>query len=107
MLEQLEQDKEVALTRVHVKDLTVAHLTTLVVDLTCTDEEKAVPLAELLHSKTHGNPFFGIQMLDLLQQNSLLSYSITSFKQLPASSGNGILIAFDQRRVFWQMLSRL
>src|SRR4029453_14387616 len=43
--------------------LTHEHVGHLVADSLCSDQDSAAPLAELVHQKTGGNPFFVIQFL--------------------------------------------
>jgi predicted ATPase len=50
------------------------HLTQLIADALCCEPERAVPLAELVHQKTAGNPFFAIQFLSALGDEGLLSF---------------------------------
>jgi PAS domain S-box-containing protein len=50
-------------------------LTELVRDALHTDIERAAPLAQLVHEKTAGNPFFVIQFLRVLVDESLLMFA--------------------------------
>src|SRR5262249_27252150 len=69
-----------------VHDITLGPLTAedlgelIAVSLRCATEQE-VPLAELVHAKTDGNPFFVIQFLHVLADEGLL--------------------AFDQERMRW------
>ena len=47
----------------------------LLVDALHCDKEQAEPLAELIHTKTTGNPFFAIQFISTLADESLLSFN--------------------------------
>ncbi|MBV9878085.1 MAG: AAA family ATPase, partial [Verrucomicrobia bacterium] len=49
-------------------------LTQLIVDSVQCEPQEAVPLAELIHEKTGGNPFFAIQFLSALAQEELLAF---------------------------------
>lgn len=63
------------LLRLRIEPLEVGHITRLLVDaLHCTSDE-ADPLAELLHEKTLGNPFFLHQTLQALASDRLLQFS--------------------------------
>lgn len=63
------------LLRLRIEPLEVGHITRLLVDaLHCTSDE-AEPLAELLHEKTLGNPFFLHQTLQALASDRLLQFS--------------------------------
>ncbi|MGV7214667.1 AAA family ATPase [Bradyrhizobium sp. UFLA05-112] len=62
-----------------VQDIKLAPLTTgdlgsLVADSLRCDEKQADPLAELVHAKTGGNPFFVIQFLHVLAGEHLLAF---------------------------------
>ncbi|MBD1924539.1 AAA family ATPase [Microcoleus sp. FACHB-831] len=57
--------------------LDIACVNHLLTDTLHCGHEKAIPLAELLLSKTDGNPFFLTQMLASLYHEKLLSYDIT------------------------------
>jgi predicted ATPase len=46
----------------------------LLVDCLHCELERAAPLAELIHEKTSGNPFFAIQFISTLAEESLLSF---------------------------------
>jgi PAS domain S-box-containing protein len=57
-----------------LEPLTVGDLRGLIADsLRCTANE-AAPLAELIHSKTGGNPFFAIQFVSALVEEGMLSF---------------------------------
>jgi PAS domain S-box-containing protein len=58
----------------NLQPLTGEDLTRLIADsLRCTANE-ALPLAELIHSKTAGNPFFAIQFVSVLIDEGMLSF---------------------------------
>ena len=50
------------------------HLAELIVDSLRCEPERAAPLAQLLHEKTNGNPFFVIQFLYALVEEQLLTF---------------------------------
>ena len=50
------------------------HLGQLVADALRCEPERAAPLAELVHEKTGGNPFFAIQFLSSLVEEGLLTF---------------------------------
>ena len=54
--------------------LTAEDLGELVADSLRIDAEQAAPLAELVHAKTDGNPFFVIQFLHVLADEGLLAF---------------------------------
>src|SRR5262245_451226 len=54
--------------------LTAENLGGLVADSLRCDAEQAVPLAELVHAKTDGNPFFVIHFLHVLADEGLLAF---------------------------------
>ncbi|HMK21245.1 MAG TPA: AAA family ATPase, partial [Terriglobales bacterium] len=60
----------------HIKlaPLTAEDLRGLVTDTLHVDEEQATPLAELVHAKTDGNPFFVIQFLHALADEGLVVF---------------------------------
>ena len=51
------------------------HVTRLVVDALHAERERAAPLAQLVHEKTAGNPFFVIQFLRVLVEENLLAFA--------------------------------
>ncbi|MGH9763429.1 MAG: ATP-binding protein, partial [Blastocatellia bacterium] len=62
-----------------VKDVVLSALTSddvgrLIRDCLHSDAERAVPLAQMIHSKTGGNPFFAIQFISALAEESLLTF---------------------------------
>jgi len=50
------------------------HLGQLIADALRCDAERVVPLAELAHEKTGGNPFFAMQFLSSLAEESLITF---------------------------------
>jgi predicted ATPase/signal transduction histidine kinase len=61
--------QEIVLAPLAVKDLE-----RLLADSLHCEPERAAPLAHLIHEKTAGNPFFAIQFLSALAEESLLTY---------------------------------
>ena len=62
-----------------VQDIVLAplaheHVGQLIADSLYCDRERAAPLAELVHEKTAGNPFFVIQFLSALVEEGLLTF---------------------------------
>jgi PAS domain S-box-containing protein len=64
-----------SMREVVVAPLASADLTQLVADRLYCGPERAAPLVELIHEKTGGNPFFAIQFLSALAEESLLSFN--------------------------------
>ncbi len=63
----------------HVQDITLAplardHLGQMIADALRSDTGHAAPLADLVHAKTAGNPFFVIQFLSALAEEDLLHF---------------------------------
>jgi PAS domain S-box-containing protein len=63
-----------------VKEITLGplakqHLEQLLVDALHCEPERSAPLAQLVHAKTGGNPFFVIQFLGLLADQGLLAFN--------------------------------
>ena len=50
------------------------HLGQLIADALRCDPERAAPLAQLVHEKTGGNPFFAIQFISSLAEEGLLTF---------------------------------
>jgi PAS domain S-box-containing protein len=50
------------------------HLGQLIADALCCEPERAAPLAQLLHEKTGGNPFFAIQFMSALAEAKILTF---------------------------------
>src|SRR5260370_40384114 len=46
----------------------------LIADSLHCDQENAAPLAQLIHEKTAGNPFFAIQFISALAEEELLKF---------------------------------
>ncbi len=62
-----------------VEEITLAplareHLGQLIADALRCESERAAPLAQLVHEKTGGNPFFAIQFISTLAEEGLLTY---------------------------------
>ena len=58
--------------------LPLAHLTQFVADTLHTDGERAKPLADLVLSKTAGNPFFVTQFVKTLHQEGLVAFDYSA-----------------------------
>ena len=54
--------------------LTKEHLGQLIADALRCEPERAAPLAQLVHEKTGGNPFFAIQFLSSLAEEGMLTF---------------------------------
>src|ERR1700677_1193762 len=54
--------------------LTHRHLRELIADALHCETERAAPLAELVHDKTAGNPFFAIQFMSSLAEEGMLTF---------------------------------
>ena len=59
----------VKITEIKLEPLQLIHVAQWVADTLHTTVEKVMPLAELLHEKTDGNPFFLTQLLKSLYEN--------------------------------------
>jgi serine/threonine protein kinase len=59
---------------IQLAPLSPAHLRALVADALHCEPERATPLAQLVHGKTGGNPFFAIQFMSSLAEEGLLSF---------------------------------
>ena len=64
----------VCLRELVLEPLSPAHLTQLVADTLRRPAEEAAPLAQLIHDKTEGNPFFAIHFLSTLYREGLVVY---------------------------------
>jgi PAS domain S-box-containing protein len=62
------------LREVVLAPLAIDDVDCLVADSLHCDRERALPLAELMHEKTGGNPFFVIQLLTVLAEEKLLAF---------------------------------
>ncbi|HIE02470.1 MAG TPA: response regulator [Thiotrichaceae bacterium] len=61
--------------QITLSPLTLPHITQLITDIIQGDPDIAFPLAELVHAKTSGNPFFVIEFLKLLYAEVLLTFN--------------------------------
>jgi PAS domain S-box-containing protein len=59
---------------IHLAPLAREDVTQLIADALCCEAVDAAPLAQLMHDKTAGNPFFVIQFLRLLAEEGLLAF---------------------------------
>jgi predicted ATPase len=66
-----------AVNRITLSSLSLPALNCLVADTLSCSPELALPLTELVWQKTRGNPFFSIQFLQSLYQESLLAFSLS------------------------------
>jgi predicted ATPase len=73
MLQSLP-NAEQSVAKITLKPLDFNSLNRLMADTLKCDPSVAMPLTELVESKTQGNPFFTIQFLKFLHQIDLISY---------------------------------
>ncbi|MBD2113718.1 MULTISPECIES: adenylate/guanylate cyclase domain-containing protein [Cyanophyceae] len=66
----------VPLTQILLHPLTVDHLSQLLADSLHSDADSTRPLAELIHHKTNGNPFFANEFLKTLAAENLLHFDL-------------------------------
>ncbi|WP_437291950.1 trifunctional serine/threonine-protein kinase/ATP-binding protein/sensor histidine kinase [Sorangium sp. So ce406] len=74
LLEKLEKAGK-PLTRLSLRPLSPAELTGLLSDTLARPEARVAPLADLLHGKTEGNPFFVRELLKELHDAGLLVFN--------------------------------
>ena len=63
-----------AVQEITLAPLSLEDLTQLIADSLHCEPERAGPLAQLVHGKTAGNPFFAIQFLSALAQEGLIAF---------------------------------
>lgn len=61
-----------------LRPLELSHVKQLIADTLSSDLDTVQPLAELLHDKTNGNPFFLTQLLKSLYSDNLLSFNFNT-----------------------------
>ena len=64
-----------AVHEIRLAPLDQQYVTQLLVDALHTEPKRAAPLAQLVHEKTAGNPFFVIQFLRVLVEEDLLAFA--------------------------------
>jgi PAS domain S-box-containing protein len=76
LLQMLEQIRKAgaAVQEIVLKPLSMVHVHQLIVDSLQCEPERAEPLAQLIHEKTGGNPFFAIQFLTTLADEGFLGF---------------------------------
>lgn len=74
--EQIEKD-EISVNYIFLLPLNVDHITELICDTFHSNNEKSRALANIIHSKTHGNPFFVNQFLRLLHEEKLIEFDFS------------------------------
>ena len=78
MLSITELKKNVAVSEVNLKPLSISNINQLLADTLRVCESVALPLAELLQTKTYGNPFFLKEFIKALFEDNLLRFDLTS-----------------------------
>lgn len=63
-----------AVQEIHLRPLGSRDLAHLVEDTYHCDSQRATPLAQLIHGKTEGNPFFAIQFIHALVEEQLITF---------------------------------
>ncbi len=63
-----------AVREVRLTPLGSRHLTHLIADTLHCESQRAMPLAQLIHGKTAGNPFFAIQFIHALVEEALIRF---------------------------------
>jgi PAS domain S-box-containing protein len=74
------RDANGQISHIPLEPLPRAAVRRLVADALHCDERTARPLAELIHEKTNGNPFFTIQFLVMLADEELLAFDLERAK---------------------------
>ncbi|MEG4031777.1 MULTISPECIES: serine/threonine-protein kinase PknK, partial [unclassified Microcoleus] len=69
------QNQGARIERITLAPLHLHHIVNLITDTVRKDQNSALPLAELVVSKTQGNPFFVNQFLKTLYQENLLKFN--------------------------------
>ncbi|MEG4031413.1 MULTISPECIES: serine/threonine-protein kinase PknK, partial [unclassified Microcoleus] len=69
------QNQGARIERITLSPLHLHHIVNLITDTVRKDQKSALPLAELVISKTQGNPFFVNQFLKTLYQENLLKFN--------------------------------
>ena len=65
---------------IEVKNLNVESVNNLVASLTKRSPDETLRLAQVIHRKTAGNPFFVVQFLQMLRQEEFIRYSYMSLQ---------------------------
>ena len=66
--------------RIHVKDLELATVNSIVAVITRNPPDETMPLSEVIHKKTGGNPFSVLQMIEFLEHQGGLFFSTQDYK---------------------------
>eukprot|EP01119_Soliformovum_irregulare_P008218 TRINITY_DN2133_c0_g1_i3.p1 TRINITY_DN2133_c0_g1~~TRINITY_DN2133_c0_g1_i3.p1 ORF type:complete len:2469 (-),score=586.53 TRINITY_DN2133_c0_g1_i3:60-7466(-) len=66
-----------------LEQLRLGHITQMLVDSLHCSTDKVASLASLIYSKTKGNPFFTIQMLESMYKEKMISYSVPTDIERP------------------------
>ena len=74
VLNEIERAKAIPISRVTLTSLGKADVRQLLAETFHRPEDEIAPLAEILHSKTHGNPFFLNQLLTTLYREKLVTF---------------------------------
>ncbi len=74
LLDELER-VAAPVSSIELGPLRLEHVNLLVADTVLTSPEEALPLAELLHTRTQGNPFFLVEFLKSLHGRELLVFN--------------------------------
>ena len=71
----LTGEKCIAITEIHLDNLKIEAINMIVSQMIQSDDEATLPLSELVLLKTHGNAFFVLQYLYMLESQGLLTFS--------------------------------
>ena len=66
--------------KIHLSELSVTGVNELISTIIRRDANDTLPLSEIVHEKTGGNPFAVVKCLEMLYTNALLKYSLATFK---------------------------
>ena len=81
MAKNLDKNKTIRpITRIRLDNLDVATMSNLISGLLRLDVSDVAELSEFVHQRTAGNAFFVLQFLSMLQERSLLTYSVAKYK---------------------------
>jgi predicted ATPase len=72
--------EEIHVTTIPVRDLDLHGVNELVASVTCRKEHETLPLASVMFDKTHGNVFFVVQFLKMIEEEGYLYFAAQSLR---------------------------
>ena len=105
---KLWKSQTIEIQSYRLENLDISGVSSIVASVLDSEDEQSLPLAEIVHHKTLGNPFFVVEFLKSLVEQGLLTYSFGELKwKWDADSVQALVMSDDAVDLLTANLKRL